>query len=186
MKAALARARLLAVVGLWLPGCGGPGVGPGPADGYPAGVGDNRIAEYAQEGPDERAESAGSEVPEEPYRQPCEGRECGFVGGCLCGLCTSGSECVGGSCRPRESCADKCRARERRCGPIGPFCSCGECAADQSCNAEGICQLTSEYCAPFCEGRECGLVGAFYLGQFCDCGTCPEGTACDRERSVCR
>ncbi|HOX42251.1 MAG TPA: hypothetical protein PK668_01575, partial [Myxococcota bacterium] len=106
----------------------------------------------------------------------CAGRVCGDDG-CdgSCGECdTAGGEvCVvaTGTC---EVCAPDCTGRV--CG-ADPVCgaSCGECAAGESCDADGLCQPG---CSPDCQGRECGMDPV--CGTL-DCGACDAGESCDAD-----
>jgi len=123
------------------------------------------------------------EAPDLSCEQICAGSECGWVKGCVCGLCTFGTFCLDGLCL---DCAVACADMGRECGLLDMSCDCGTCLDGFMCNEQGSCQDEVTFCAPFCEGRECGVVGAFYLGQSCNCGDCPEGTTCDNETASCK
>ena len=110
----------------------------------------------------------------------CGDTKCGTKGGCTCGLCSLGQACQNGECL---SCEEACTGRT--CGPVELVCDCGSCQQGKMCDAQGSCQDAAEFCQPYCEGKECGVVGAFYLGQTCDCGLCPDTSYCDYQTFVC-
>ena len=117
-----------------------------------------------------------------PCSTTCAGKECGWLDGCVCGICNPGAMCLQGAC---EDCTQACAELNLSCGQISSTCSCGDCPDGLMCDETGACEDESVFCAPFCEGRECGVVGAFYRGQSCDCGVCPEGMACDEASATC-
>ncbi len=123
------------------------------------------------------------EAPQESScAEVCADLDCGWVDGCVCGVCLPGSLCHEGGC---ADCVETCAALGRVCGLLDISCDCGACPEDHLCDEAGACEDEAILCAPFCEGRECGLVGAFYLGQSCDCGQCPEGQTCDEVSATC-
>jgi hypothetical protein len=115
----------------------------------------------------------------------CAGKQCGFIDGCLCGSCGEDEWCNEFLCEPMDECAAACAEQNRQCGPIDVLCSCGDCGEEEMCDEEGECVDYDLFCAPYCEGKECGVVGAFYLGQYCACGFCPEGEECNNETFTC-
>jgi hypothetical protein len=123
--------------------------------------------------------------PPVPCDVTCEDLACGFIDGCLCGQCPPWEACVDGACIAQDPCSDQCSAAARVCGPINAFCSCGDCPGGEMCDEDGLCISTELFCAPYCDDKGCGIVGAFYLGQYCDCGACPEGTTCAYETFTC-
>ncbi|MFH1529687.1 MAG: aryl-sulfate sulfotransferase [Pseudomonadota bacterium] len=125
--------------------------------------------------------------PREPPPPPsceevCAGAECGWISGCICGICFPGLICLEGQC---VDCDETCASQDRVCGLLDLSCDCGACPQGFLCDEAGACMDEAALCAPFCEDRECGVVGAFYLGQSCDCGTCPEDQTCDPQTAKC-
>jgi len=92
--------------------------------------------------------------------------------------------CPGGGCGAHEDqCAAACLADGRECGYRDALCNCGDCAAGEVCDPFGVC--IEDPCPAACEGRECGIVGAFYMGQSCLCGVCAQSYQCDTESFTC-
>lgn len=110
----------------------------------------------------------------------CLGYQCGTKMGCNCGGCSFGKTCFQMQC---VTCQQACLGRE--CGALDFACDCGVCPAGEMCDEAGACQPASLFCVPYCEGKECGLVGAIYLGQTCDCGVCQEPEVCDYQTNLC-
>lgn len=118
-----------------------------------------------------------------PCEETCATLECGWVDGCVCGVCLPGTLCREGLC---VDCAETCAALGRVCGLLDMSCDCGACPDGFLCDEAGACEDEATLCAPFCEDRECGVVGAFYLGQSCDCGQCPDGEICNEVTATCQ
>ena len=117
-----------------------------------------------------------------PCEKVCAESDCGWIRGCVCGICFPTEICLDGRC---ADCFETCMARNHVCGLLDLSCNCGDCPQSFLCDERGECVDEALLCAPFCEGRECGLVGAFYLGQSCDCGTCPVGMVCSPSTATC-
>jgi len=79
-----------------------------------------------------------------------------------------------------DVCVVLCQARE--CGQV-QGCVCGTCAAGKVC--DGMHQCVDDPCPLACAGKQCGIVGAFYLGLSCDCGSCSDGLECDYWKYAC-
>ncbi|MFH1531704.1 MAG: hypothetical protein ABIK09_13340 [Pseudomonadota bacterium] len=109
----------------------------------------------------------------------CADYECGVMGGCDCGTCGEGLQCMGGMCVAGDTCAGACGAQ-----------SAAGCYCDESCAEYGDCcpdvcdqcpELTScGECVPDCTGKICGSDG-------CDgtCGDCAAGEACNEAGDAC-
>lgn len=130
------------------------------------------------------------------------GVECGVITN-GCGGTVNCDSVAGFGCAAGESCGvrgianrcdkkqapDECKALGKNCGTITSACngqvvSCGDCAAGEVCNANGVC-------GPPCAPKTCADFTAFECGIFDDtcggtvtCGTCPGGV-CDTITHSC-
>ena len=170
------------------------------------------------------ADDADKEETEPDVCQPdCSEKECGKDGcGGSCGECAMDEicspegvcECLEGltpcdgiCCAPDEICYEGtcCQpvCTEKECGPNGCGGICGECAADETCSAEGVCECLEGLapcdgsccapdeachegacCQPDCTNKECGsdgcggVCGECVVPEYCASGSCvepPEG-----------
>jgi len=64
-------------------------------------------------------------------------------------------------------CEQQCDGKN--CGPDGCGGACGECTANETCSAAGVCE-----CTPLCDGKVCGDDGCGSV-----CGTCEPPASCD-------
>ena len=123
----------------------------------------------------------------EECEQACAHMECGIVDSCFCGACPPDHLCSSENvCEEEENvdhCAKLCDFLGWACGEAEPGCICGTCAQDDIC-ALGI-ECIQDPCPEACAGKECGVVGAWYIGLSCICGMCPEGNKCDYWTFTC-
>jgi hypothetical protein len=115
----------------------------------------------------------------------CAAVECGAVGTCECGGCADGLTCSEeGKCEAApDPCETSCLEAEYECGAMTSQCDCGTCGDGFIC-AYHKCE--EDPCPALCEGRECGIVGAWYLGVSCDCGQCDPDYFCDLYTWTCK
>jgi hypothetical protein len=131
------------------------------------------------------------------------GVECGIITN-GCGGTVSCDSVPGFGCAGGESCGvrgianrcdkkqepDECKALGKNCGDITSACTgqkihCGDCAAGEVCNANGVCGKP-------CAAKTCADFSAFECGTFDDgcgstikCGSCPSGICDDATNTCC-
>jgi hypothetical protein len=134
--------------------------------------------------------------------QAASGVNCGFISDGCGGIvdcdnvpgfgCPGGESCgvrgIANHCDPAET-PDECVAVGRMCGDITSTCTglkvhCGDCAAGQVCNPNGVC-------GPPCTAKTCTDYANYQCGTFSDgcgstitCGSCPGGV-CDQTSNTC-
>lgn len=122
-----------------------------------------------------------------PAGTPCaSGNACLKAEICVEGACTGGQQigcddgepCTIDTCSPATGCVhtldELCCEPEcagKVCGPNGCGGTCGDCPAQTTCNAQGLCE--SGGCTPQCAGKVCGSDGCGLT-----CGNCPAFTSC--------
>ncbi len=79
-------------------------------------------------------------------------------------------DCIKSGCKPD--------CQSKTCGPDGCGGQCGQCAPDQTCNANGLCEVGGA-CTPKCAQKTCGPDGCG--GK---CGICDAGQACEQGSCV--
>ena len=74
-----------------------------------------------------------------------------------------------------QCCTPICAGKD--CGTDGCGGTCGDCAAEESCNDNGVC---APECTPHCRGKTCG-------SDQCGgtCGSCDDASACNLETGNC-
>ena len=164
--------RLIVLLALALPACGGGGGEPGI---------DVLGSDFSDGGrvDDGRPDDGGlpdSGAPDEVCAPDCDGKSCGADGcGGTCGDCGPGELCQLGTCVPEGGCETIDDCLPRVCGADG---ECTDCTDDADCAEAGlVCNEDSGHCVDCVEDEDCpeGLIcDAVYLCVECltadDCG----------------